>query len=60
MTNIEMGRRMERVKNMAEIKVLCDICQRKAAVQSCKLCGRRVCADHYDAKSGMCTEEKRK
>ena len=45
---------------MAEIKILCDICQKKAAAHSCKLCGRRVCADHYDAKSGMCSEEKRR
>lgn len=40
---------------MADIAVICDICQKKIAKHTCKNCGRRVCDDHYDAKSGWCT-----
>ncbi len=33
---------------------LCEIC-RKPAIATCRLCGRRVCEDHYDKATGLCT-----
>lgn len=43
---------------MAELYGLCDICG-KIAKHKCKLCGKRVCDEHYDAKSGTCTTHSR-
>ena len=33
---------------------LCDYCN-KLAANTCTLCGKRVCEDHFDAATGMCT-----
>ncbi|MFP4625119.1 MAG: hypothetical protein ACLFNI_00830 [Natronomonas sp.] len=35
---------------------LCEICEAKPVVEACNLCGRLVCADHYDRESGLCTD----
>lgn len=40
---------------MAEVMKLCHICG-KPAKSACKMCGRPSCSDHYDAKTGMCSE----
>ncbi len=40
---------------MAEIAALCDVCQKKMAEHACMLCGRRVCKEHFDVKTGTCT-----
>ena len=37
------------------LKGLCDICGKPAELFVCKGCGRRVCAEHYDKKSGFCS-----
>jgi len=34
---------------------LCDICGRPAE-NTCTNCGKRVCARHYDAENGVCTQ----
>ncbi|MCL5429890.1 MAG: hypothetical protein M1504_00240 [Candidatus Marsarchaeota archaeon] len=39
---------------MGDVVVLCDYCG-KIAVHTCKLCGKRVCAAHYDDSNGSCT-----
>ena len=33
---------------------LCEICRAKEARHRCRLCGRLVCEDHYDARTGLC------
>ena len=33
---------------------LCELCHHKEARHRCRLCGRLVCEDHYDAKTGLC------
>ncbi|MEM3289914.1 MAG: hypothetical protein QW046_00080 [Candidatus Micrarchaeaceae archaeon] len=40
---------------MGDIAVLCDICHLKQAKHVCKLCGRRVCDEHFDSRLGICT-----
>lgn len=37
------------------LKGLCDICGKPAELFVCRRCGRRVCAEHYDKDSGLCT-----
>ncbi len=43
---------------MAEIMTLCYICGRPAK-RVCKLCGKHVCGEHFDAKLGVCTSCKK-
>ncbi len=43
---------------MAEIMTLCYICG-KPAKHVCKLCGKHVCNEHFDAKLGICTSCKK-
>jgi len=40
---------------MSSIAMLCDVCGTKLAKHACKLCGKRVCDEHYDSKAGICT-----
>ncbi len=35
---------------------LCSICEIGSVVDGCDRCGRLVCEDHYDRKSGLCVE----
>ncbi len=35
--------------------MLCEICGEKEATHTCRLCGRRVCDEHYDPATGLCT-----
>lgn len=35
---------------------LCEICESNPIEDQCDLCGRLVCAEHYDADSGLCTD----
>ena len=35
---------------------LCQICEAAPARHTCSLCGRAVCATHWDAETGVCTE----
>jgi len=37
------------------LKGLCDICGKPAELFVCRKCGRRVCAEHYDKESGLCS-----
>jgi hypothetical protein len=39
---------------MDEKTKLCHICN-KIATKTCRLCGRPVCEDHLDKKTGICT-----
>jgi len=39
---------------MNEVRKLCSVCG-KIATDFCKLCGKPVCREHYDAKSGFCS-----
>lgn len=32
----------------------CEICDEKIAFFRCKICGRNVCVDHYNAKKSIC------
>ena len=43
-----------RFQSMGNVATLCDVCS-KLASRTCKLCGKRVCDAHYDAKLGICT-----
>lgn len=36
---------------------LCDYCN-NIAVNTCSLCGKRVCEEHYDSATGLCTAHK--
>lgn len=36
---------------------LCDYCN-KIATNTCTLCGKRVCEDHYDPATGLCPAHK--
>ncbi len=38
-----------------EMAGLCAICGQPGAMHTCSLCGRNVCAQHYDAAHGVCT-----
>ncbi len=40
---------------MPEIATLCDVCGKRLAGHTCALCGRRICDEHFDTKSGLCT-----
>ncbi len=40
---------------MGDVAKLCDFNDNKIAEHSCKLCGRRVCAAHFDSSLGICT-----
>ena len=40
---------------MNEMKKLCVVCG-KIAEHACRLCGKIVCNDHYDKKSGLCLD----
>ena len=35
---------------------LCEICEAATVEDNCDRCGRVVCAKHYDAKTGYCTD----
>ncbi|MCX6707603.1 MAG: hypothetical protein NT001_05700 [Candidatus Woesearchaeota archaeon] len=35
--------------------VLCMMCGSKPAADSCSMCGRVVCKEHFDASTGLCT-----
>jgi len=35
---------------------LCDICGRVDILQTCPLCGRRVCSEHFNEVKGVCTQ----
>jgi hypothetical protein len=35
---------------------LCEICEGSTVEDSCDRCGRVVCAKHYDAETGYCTD----
>ncbi|QRF73599.1 hypothetical protein Micr_00113 [Candidatus Micrarchaeum sp.] len=37
-----------------EVTMLCDICGKRLASHTCRLCGRRVCSDDFDGKLGIC------
>jgi hypothetical protein len=37
-----------------ELKALCDYCGKPAIVHSCRLCGARVCSEHFNAELGLC------
>jgi hypothetical protein len=37
-----------------EVTVLCDICGKRLAKHTCRLCGRRVCNEDFDEKLGIC------
>ena len=39
---------------MGGVVGLCDICG-GIARHTCRLCGKRVCGDHYDKGLGLCT-----
>ncbi len=34
---------------------LCHVCESASARHACELCGRAVCADHWDATKSVCT-----
>ncbi|MFO8016448.1 MAG: hypothetical protein R6U32_05065 [Candidatus Woesearchaeota archaeon] len=34
---------------------LCMICEMKPAVHTCSMCGRVVCDEHFDLRTGLCT-----
>ncbi len=34
---------------------LCEICYEKEAEYVCKICGRKVCRNHYKPESGLCS-----
>ncbi|HLC87337.1 MAG TPA: hypothetical protein VJH65_03630 [Candidatus Nanoarchaeia archaeon] len=38
-----------------EVKKQCMLCD-KLASQSCKLCGRLVCNNHYKSSKGICSK----
>ena len=38
---------------MSDTVTLCDVCG-KAAKNTCKMCGRRLCSNHYDRSLGLC------
>ncbi len=35
---------------------LCDICGKAAILQTCPLCGRRVCSEHFNGEKGVCIQ----
>ena len=35
---------------------LCEVCESRTTEDQCDLCGRLVCAEHYDTQSGRCTD----
>jgi hypothetical protein len=39
---------------MGEARMLCHICGIRPATHTCKLCGRAVCDEDFDAKLGVC------
>ena len=44
---------------MAEHVKLCHICG-KIAKNTCRMCGKPVCSEHYDAATGSCPVHKGK
>ena len=40
---------------MVMARGLCEICGKPAELSICKKCGRKVCAEHYNKESGLCT-----
>ena len=34
---------------------LCSICSKPGAMNTCKLCGKIVCNDHYNSLHGVCS-----
>ncbi|MEE9474459.1 MAG: hypothetical protein V3V36_02180 [Candidatus Hydrothermarchaeaceae archaeon] len=36
------------------ISGICSVCGKVVSVQTCRLCGRQVCPEHFDASRGMC------
>jgi hypothetical protein len=43
---------------MMETRTLCYICG-KVASNTCKLCGKHICPEHYDSATGLCTSHLR-
>ena len=39
-----------------EVRKQCLVCGRKLALGSCKMCGKLVCENHIDKKTGICFE----
>jgi hypothetical protein len=39
---------------MSDVIVLCDICG-KISRHTCRMCGKRVCDEHYDLNLHICT-----
>ena len=39
--------------------MICQICQKKEATNVCMNCGARVCDDHFDKTTGLCTKCRR-
>ncbi|MGC9210194.1 MAG: hypothetical protein ACP5FT_02885 [Acidilobus sp.] len=33
---------------------LCEVCNLRPALHVCRICGRRVCEEHYDESRGIC------
>lgn len=42
-----------------EVAGLCALCGAPGVLRTCALCGRTVCATHFDHASGACTNHAR-
>lgn len=42
---------------MSDVSMLCYICGNPAK-HVCRLCGKFVCSDHFDAQAGLCSTDK--